>query len=198
MLFSNSEPKAGSELIHHNSHSCSINSWKTEKVFDWAKGLANILVLMLCVTVLSSLGCGPDHPETGVVTGQVTVDGSPLSKGLIQFTPHGGRMAKGQVIDGAYSLRTFGEDDGALLGNHVVTVTAMEIMRNKKMPKFEPPPDATPSQIRVMQAEMMENYGGRVKVKWLVPEKYAEARTSPLRAEVKSGENEINFPIKTK
>ena len=156
------------------------------------------VILISCAALLMS-GCGgPARPETAPVTGQVTVNGNPLEKGKIQFIPANGRLAMGQIVNGTYSLRTFEDDDGALLGKHVVTITAMEISRNKKLPKFEPPANATPGQIRVMEAEWLEQHGGRVKVKWHVPEKYSDSRTSPLTAEVSAGENEKNFSIDTK
>ena len=163
------------------------------------KGSQVALAVIFGCATWSMHGCGgPERPETAPVTGQVTVNGKPLEKGTIQFIPTNGRLAMGQIVKGNYSLTTFEENDGALLGNHVVTVTAMEVSRNKKLPKFEPPADATPSRIRVLEAEWLERHGGRIKVKWHAPEKYSDSRTSPLTAEISPGENVKDFSIESK
>lgn len=60
------------------------------------------------------------------VEGVVTVEGEPLPTGTIRFIPEdGGRSARGEIeSDGTFTLGTFTESDGALIGKHGVAVTA--------------------------------------------------------------------------
>src|SRR5262245_37566949 len=81
-------------------------------------------------------GCGtdPGKPPLGRVHGRVTYNGKPLTHGSVTFTPVAGgkggatgQIAAGQVgSDGSYALTTFEAGDGAILGQHVVTVQAHE------------------------------------------------------------------------
>jgi hypothetical protein len=63
------------------------------------------------------------------VRGTVTVDGQPLAEGRVMFTPVGkgelnsGKPAYGRIqSDGSFVLYTYGDDDGAIVGEHGVTV----------------------------------------------------------------------------
>lgn len=77
------------------------------------------LPLLLCL----ALGCGGDG--TKPVRGKLTVDGRPLAKAGIVFTPlgPGGRTAYAETgEDGSYTLKTFQPGDGALPGEYRVTI----------------------------------------------------------------------------
>jgi len=79
------------------------------------------------LTVLAALavaGCGgPDGPPREPVSGVVTLDGKPLEKGLITFTPEGGGdlVVSGLVVDGAFHLP---REEGPGLGPHRVDVSS--------------------------------------------------------------------------
>lgn len=59
------------------------------------------------------------------VDGVVRVDGKPLSRGIVTFTPKAGRSASGVIeSDGSFRLSTNAAGDGALIGIHGVSVIA--------------------------------------------------------------------------
>lgn len=85
-------------------------------------GLAPIA---LCLPLL--LGCSnsnPKLPPTVPVSAQVTIDGKPLPKALIAFSPvepgpsSNGRIENGEVVD----LWTNGQKQGVVVGDHKVTI----------------------------------------------------------------------------
>ncbi len=75
----------------------------------------------------AAVGCsdsGPKLPTTVPIQGQVTIDGKPLTKALIAFSPvdpgpsSNGRVENGEVVD----LWTNGQKEGVIVGNHKVTI----------------------------------------------------------------------------
>jgi hypothetical protein len=137
-----------------------------------------------------SLGCafllvtGCEQP--GIVTGLVTLDGAPLTTGVITFNPTaGGPAAYGAIgTDGRYELRT-GAAQGLAAGEYVVTVAA-----NAAAPA-EPP--QTPSTAEAA-AEAAPAAGPPV-LPLLTPEKYADLDRTPLRASIKGGEQVLEFHL---
>jgi hypothetical protein len=119
---------------------------------------------------LSGCSADPNMPKLGKVSGKVSYQGKPLDAGRVVFTPVAGKGgesdqgASGEISsDGSYEMTTFNTGDGAVLGQHIVTV----VVRKGEMPK----PDAN-SHI---------NY---VLPKNATPAKYATADKSPLRCTV--------------
>lgn len=144
------------------------------------------LLLALLAVAAAPLGCGDQRAKRARVQGTVTVGGRPLTQGVIMFYPTaGGRPATGQIdADGTYELTTYDPGDGALLGDHAVTIEAVEVNETSAPPaslldEVSSAPTATrPPQVR-----------------WLVPEDYADRSTSPLTAVVEDKDNTIDFPI---
>jgi hypothetical protein len=130
------------------------------------------IVFWLTVTVL---GCGPSGPETAEVTGLVTFNGQPLPDAAVVFTPDNGRLASGVTdSEGRFELSTFGENDGALIGKHIVTITA----NASYIPTMWPDPPAPPPK------------GPKI------PARYGSPGQSGLEADVKSGgPNELTFEL---
>ncbi|NLF08182.1 MAG: hypothetical protein GX594_09415 [Pirellulaceae bacterium] len=134
-------------------------------------------MLILAAGLVLSSGCGSSLPKTAPVGGRVTYNGKPVVSGTIVFQPAQGRPAMGDIQpDGTYKLTTFESGDGALLGKHRVTIEA----RNASKPPPMEGPDAS---------------NAPPKVEWLVPKKYSNADSSNLTAEVKSGQNNIDFDL---
>jgi hypothetical protein len=141
-------------------------------------------VLTALGLVLSLAGCSGDAnmPPLGKVHGKVTYKGKPLDAGHVVFTPASGKggetgqVATGEIdSSGNYEMTTFSTGDGAILGQHVVTVTAQK----GDMPK----PDAT----------------GRINYvlpKNETPAKYASADKSPLRCTVVAGGTTFDIELK--
>ncbi len=89
--------------------------------------LSRIGLALLVGITLGSFGCGgpaPTGAPTSPVKGRVTFQGKPVTKGTITFEPEGaGKEASGEIqADGTFVLTTYKKDDGAVLGNHRVSV----------------------------------------------------------------------------
>lgn len=118
-------------------------------------------------------GCrNSDQLETAAVTGKITLNGKPLGKGIVIFTPALGRAARGLIdAEGAYQLTTYKNGDGAIVGRHGVAVVVAD-----------------------------ENSTGGVEggIVSIVPFKYAVPATSGLEFDVRSSlRNEANFDLKS-
>jgi hypothetical protein len=116
---------------------------------------------------LSGCSADPNMPKLGKVSGKVSYQGKPLDAGRVVFTPVAGKGgesdqgASGEInSDGSYEMTTFNTGDGAVLGQHIVTV----VVQKGEMPK----PDAN-------------GHINYVLPKNATPAKYATADKSPLR-----------------
>jgi hypothetical protein len=87
-------------------------------------------------------GCRPSGPPTAPVTGRVSLNQKPLAGVHVSFQPAGGSAASavagvGSVgitdEQGRYQLRTIDSDlPGAVIGHHVVRLTAKELREKGK------------------------------------------------------------------
>jgi hypothetical protein len=76
-------------------------------------------------------GCGKTPYEVAPVQGRVTIDGRPVTQADIMFaprakagTPNAGKPAFARLDDNGYFiLSTYSEKDGAVVGDHTVTVS---------------------------------------------------------------------------
>jgi hypothetical protein len=117
----------------------------------------------------------------------VTYNGQPVTSGSVIFTPardqakgSASRVATGNIQpDGSYTLTTFDTGDGAVLGQHVVTIESREkttltgppIDPKTKRPKYVPPPTT-------------------------IPNKYGSPDKTPFRHTVEPGNNTFDFELK--
>jgi hypothetical protein len=117
----------------------------------YAKQAARIL---LAGVALAFLGCGDGRPARVPVSGQVLIDGKPLTYGSVQFIPDNARAAQGKLDgQGRFTLSCFEANDGAVVGLNRVAVNACEHI-------------------------------GGVKMRWHAPKKYADAKSSGLSQNV--------------
>jgi hypothetical protein len=147
--------------------------------------------LVLVTTATFLFGCGGDasKPKLGPVSGKVTYNGQPVTKGLVSFVPSSGpgsetgQSASGEIgPDGSYKLTTFESGDGAVLGQHKVLVQSREedpALKGRGMPI----PDAK------------GNFNTKPP-KHLVPQQYETADKTPLRYTVKEGNNKYDIELK--
>ena len=144
--------------------------------------LARGNLLLLAFGVM--MGCGESGLEMAPVSGKVRWQGKPVTEGTITFYSSTGQMASGPIAaDGLYILTTKEKGDGAVPGSHSVTISARKVTGGAPMPK-------------TIEDEVRIDAGLKpVKVTWLVPEKYSQSRTSPLKREVQQGENVIDFDL---
>lgn len=130
--------------------------------------------LLLATVALS--GCGGDSgPELAEVTGKVTLDGQPLSKVSLLFTPEqtGGSPSYGATdAEGTYKLLFSTDRSGAMPGKHRVEIVPVE-------------PETDDS------GKLAE---GAVVV--TIPAKYSQPGS--LTADVQAGSNSIDFALDTK
>ena len=81
-------------------------------------------LVLLSSVCLIALGCGGAHRlPLAEVEGVVTLDGQPLEGARLMFTPESGRSAKGVAgADGTFTLTTYRDGDGAVVGKHAIVV----------------------------------------------------------------------------
>lgn len=125
------------------------------------------LTAVLLLAALSACGGNPARLETAPVRGKVTLDGGPVTSGIVRFVPDRGRAGRGDIRpDGTFTITTYEPEDGAVVGHHRVAVIAQ----------------GGPAEEFTEDVEQVE---------WLVPERYANPSTSGLEFEVRSGETNI-------
>jgi hypothetical protein len=135
------------------------------------------------------IGCGPSRPETVPVSGSVTLDGKPVENASVAFFPvDGGLPARGMTdASGKFTLMTFVAGDGALPGNHRVSVTKSETVTTA--PAVEVGGD---------QMETPTDGGAAENVKHLLPIEYSSPSSSQLSVEVKKGMGPVALDLKSK
>ncbi len=127
----------------------------------------NVVGVVLMFSLTALVGCG-DKPSLGSVEGTVTFQGKALPEGTITFVPEKGRSAVGQIKDGKIvDVTCFEANDGAPVGNVKVGIRSY-----------------------TKQAE-----DSTARSKSLIPEGYGDPEKSNLKAEIKSGNNELKFDL---
>ena len=71
------------------------------------------------------VGCGgSDGPELAIVSGTVTLDGTPLKEAMVTFVPESGRPSYGGTDESGYYELVYTEaKKGAVPGSHTVRVS---------------------------------------------------------------------------
>ncbi|QDT54073.1 hypothetical protein Pan44_21000 [Caulifigura coniformis] len=143
----------------------------------------------LCAALALMAGCGgsasdqwtKDRPKTSPAEAVVTHDGRGIEGASVTFAPVGrdGTAAFGLTdAEGKVVLSTFGDKDGAVAGDYMVTVTkkSVDITPNPKDPNGPPLKSVEKS---------------------LIPARYSSSGTSQLKATIKDGgENKFTFDLK--
>jgi hypothetical protein len=129
------------------------------------------LTLAVVATLLLAAGC-QKGPATGTVRGKVTFKGQPVKEGRVTFLndKQGGAAEAMIAGDGAYAV-----PNGVVVGDYLVEITPLVEIKDTDPGKSPPAPveKAAPD----------------------IPKKYRMQGTTPLRATVKPGPNEINFDM---
>jgi hypothetical protein len=139
------------------------------------------VIVMAALGLIAVTGCNkPKGPPTAEVTGVVTLNSTPVEGAIVLFAPAAGsedaRLASQATTDsgGKYRLQTHiggGQyKPGIMPGKYDVTVTKLDLSTIKST--MAPP-------------------------KNVLPAKYADAKTSPFKAEVVAGQ-ENDFPLALK
>lgn len=131
------------------------------------KALLRVRASLVLATLglLAVTGCGESGPEIVPVSGQVTIDGEPLTRGNIQVIPQGYRAASGKIgPDGRFTLTTYKAGDGVVRGTHQVAISSHE--------------NITPSQ-----------------QKWYAPKTYLDPTKSGLEITISEPTSELQVPL---
>ena len=140
--------------------------------------------LLIALSVIAGCGSKSDTPKTAKVNGVVTYNGNPVKGATVTFAnDKSPRAGTGTTNDqGAFVISTFGIDDGAIIGTHVVTVTKQTVSAHVAQMKPED------------YAKMMQGTGsGAGPVATLgaakpeLPVQYSNSGTSPLKFTVEEG-----------
>jgi hypothetical protein len=125
--------------------------------------------LVACVCLA---GCGGVYDSS--VSGTVTLDGNPVTRGTVAYNPvQSGPSAYARIDeDGSYTVRT-GREEGLPAGEYQVTVIANEPPAVRQTAQGGPPPPGRP----------------------ITPPWYRTKQTSGLRFTVDKGSNEINLEL---
>jgi len=139
--------------------------------------------------VFGMLGCSNDSaPSYAKVSGSVTYNGQPLSKGQITFSTDGRAPTMVDIVDGKYSGQ-------AMIGSNRVQIAAY-----RKRAKERALPETAKKQIEAYQA--MNKGGGGLKSEQFdpsmedyIPPDYGRD-SKQVRVVEKGGENSFDFAIK--
>lgn len=132
------------------------------------------------IVIILSNGCSRG-PALAPVKGTVTIDGSPLAKGTIIFEASGQRPATARVENGQIvEVTTYKTGDGAPVGSHKVAISANEDGASAVV--------ENPGEAKVPDANYMSG-------KSLIPARYNDPNTSGLTAEIKRGDNVLEFKL---
>ena len=95
--------------------------------------------ILLTLLLTCIVGCGDGLPKRVPVSGRVLIDGKPLERGTILFVPKGERAGGGTLGPGGkFTLTTFTDNDGCVLGKHQIAVTACEPIGTSTINWFSP------------------------------------------------------------
>ncbi|MBI1247564.1 hypothetical protein GC197_06915 [bacterium] len=89
--------------------------------------MSTFKLLTFVTSLLVSAGCGESRSAVVKTSGQIFIDGEPLTfkgNGTIRVVPYDGDYATGRINpeDGTFTLTTFKEGDGVVPGSHPVCV----------------------------------------------------------------------------
>lgn len=146
------------------------------------------LCFVLTVPLSAISGCGGGSSADIVpVTGTVKYDGQPVKNADVTFYPTGGgRPASGKTDDeGKFSLTTVNSNDGAAVGEHVITVSVSIDTSDANQTPTSAEDYAVP--------KAGKGKGSQAAL----PPKYADKEQSGLKRTVVSGEtNDFAFDLK--
>lgn len=139
---------------------------------------------MTCILCLSGCGSPTDTlPARSAVSGVVKYQGKPVENAVVVFRPVDteGKTANGRSnAEGKFIMGTFGGSDGVIAGKYSVMISKTVTTDSVKVyleddPNYDPNPKPEPSPQNVL------------------PEKFANAKTSELTLSVTEGKEVTNL-----
>lgn len=150
------------------------------------------LLLAFCIAVISGCGGGVEKMDTFKVTGKVTYKGNPVEGAVVNFHPEKGPKASGTTdSSGVYSLTTYDTGDGAIAGEHKVTISKVTSSAGGEDDiDLDDPGEAYGSAMGGGE----DGTGGE-QIEQHLPEKYADLNSTPEKRNVAESANEFNFEL---
>jgi hypothetical protein len=141
-----------------------------------------LLPLAVC-GLLCLVGCGGGGPKPIPVTGTVTLDGVAVEGAAVMLVPQfPGQPAAGTTDkEGKFTLATGALGPGALPGKHLVSVSKKETSGIMADASGLSGPVAP----------------GGIQEKWIIPQKYFDAKTWGYSVEVKAGMEPLKLELKS-
>lgn len=147
----------------------------------------SIIGIASSLLILTLVGCGGanEQMQTAKVKGKVTFNGQPVVEGELLFAPDGGGDEPGKPgaakiqPDGTFTVSTYGNGDGAVIGTHKITYIAPP---PRQMNEQEDVSSGTPSN----------------STEKPVPSPFAGMVTEQQTVEVESGTNELEIKLVVK
>ncbi len=163
-------------------------------------------VVIPALLLLLASGCKSEIPY-GSVEGVVTVDGKPLPNAEVVFMPDpdkgtvGPRSVAITDKDGHYRIASDKGRDGTPVGFNTVVVNDLVALdlKYKMMRGLVPSTGDDDAPRAPIHTGNPNEQNRNVKVKLRFPEAYTDAARTPFRdVEVKEGEQQLNFDLKSK
>lgn len=118
-----------------------------------------------CSVLVLFAGCNDGRPKRAPISGQVLIDGQPLTHGSVSFMPTQGRPAGANLDEnGRFVLTCYEKDDGAVLGEYRVAISGVE-------------------------------YLGETAQRWHAPKRYADMNKSGLTLTVDGPRDDLKFEL---
>lgn len=108
--------------------------------------------ILFTLLLLPLSACGNKGPERVPVSGQVLIDGKPLTHGFVRILPDGARASLGKLdAAGRFTLEAKKDQPGVPLGEHPVEIIAIEVLNAGSQRRHVPPiyEDHAASKLRV-------------------------------------------------
>ncbi len=156
-------------------------------------GMNRVLGLALTCVLMLPLGCSSkpkDQPNLAPVSGRVTFKGKPVEGASVVFHgPKSPRAATGRTdADGRYKLSMFNTNDGAVLGENVVTIAKLSATAQQSSAiSIDTGGDA--------YTKAMNSAATGAAADSDLPAKYGSKDQSGLSRTVVDGNNEFNFDL---
>lgn len=158
-------------------------------------GLQIRMQWMFAIILFGACGCGgggAGRPDLVPVTGTVMYNGKPIAGASVSFWKEGApRPAAGITdSDGKFSLSMFDPNDGAMVGENVITVSKAAAVAPTSSDDMSAMLN-DPTKRTMMMEKQNDKNKTKEDVKPEVPVKYGDRKTTPLKETVAASGNEF-------
>ncbi len=139
--------------------------------------------IAFCLVLVAGCGDDPNRKPTAPVSVTVNYKGQPVEGALVQFVIVDNPSVGITDASGKCQLKTYEPNDGAIIGDNVVTITKTAVDTKN---------------VRTVKPEDQDLVGvlPPPSLKSLIPQKYSSPATSGLKESVKEGKNTFTFDLK--